>query len=165
MTTPQSNLGLAAQGVLERVVALQRLALPDSTNAVPYPYYRQEAWPYWTNWTNGLTPQRGDDKNVQRADYSIEMRLVVGHLSSTYEGQIQYDASLMVADVVAFFTRHDRLAVPTAEDTTLRKPPRWTAPQGHTVRAGRMGFFEMGEIVQVYQSFVIDVPLTVNNEA
>lgn len=164
MTTPQSNLGLAAQGVLERVVALEMLALPG-TNAVPYPWYRQDSWPYWTNWTNGLTPQRGDQKSVQRADYSIELRLVAGHLSSTYEGQIQYDAALMVADVVAFFVRHDRLAVPDAEDTALRKPPRWTAPQGHTFRAGRLGFFEMGDVVQVFQSFIIDVPLNVNNEA
>lgn len=157
--TAQSNLGLAVQGMLERLAALQMLVWPDVKNAVPYPLHEQNSWPYWTNSFEGLSPNIpvGDRRAVGFA-FDVEMHLALGQVASLYDAQMQIDALLMSADVVAWFTARPRLADPSADDVTLHTPPRWIAPSGITVRAGRLNFAPND--TNTYDVFVL-FPLTV----
>jgi hypothetical protein len=161
--TPQSDLGTAVKGFLERLAALQKLVLPDIKNAVPYPYHAQDSWPYFTNSLEGLAPS-GSAGDLRAVGFSlaVNMTLELGRVANFYDAQFQIDAQLMLADVVAWFVARPRLADPEAADTALHKPPRWMSPSGIQIRAGRLNFIASENNTQaVYVEFSLTVPINV----
>jgi hypothetical protein len=150
---------------MTRLVALEKLALPSSKHAVPYPFHVQESWPYWTNWPRGLTPQVAGDRTITAHTYIIGMHLVVGHLNSPRDSNLQTDTTLDAADVLAFFQRCPRLALPRTvetDDDSLYTPPRWMGPGGITIQSGGIDFFDIGNVQQVFVDFQLSVPLHVS---
>ncbi len=164
--TPDSDLGTAVKGLLERLAALQQLVLPDIKNAVPYPFHAQNSWPYFTNSLEDLAPESPvGDPRVVGFMLAVEMRLEFGRVTSYYDAQFQMDAQLMIPDVIAWFVARPRLADPAAEEAALRKPPRWMSPAGIQIRAGRLNFTATDDnTYTVYVDFSLTVPINVGVE-
>lgn len=161
-----STLGQAVEGVMARLVALEMLAVPSCKNAVPYIYHVQSSWPYWTNTVLRLVPELAGDRTVTAFTLVAEMRLVFGHMTSVYDGGFEAESALTMADVVAYFVKHARLAVPDAEDASLHKPPRWLSPVPVVVRAEGVRAYEhelspTSSVVQVAGTFELTCSLHV----
>lgn len=75
--------------LLERLVAAETRAVSPVTHAdaVPYFFYHQTSFPYFTNRIGDHSPEDGSPADLQTRSYTLIARLVVAHLSSGYEGE------------------------------------------------------------------------------
>jgi hypothetical protein len=153
-------LGQAVDGILDRLVVLEPLALPTTKDAVKHFFHTQATWPYWTHRFDGLVPRERSGQSVLSYDLSLVLRLVYGHLASDFKGTVAQTAVVDAADVVGFFTRHHRLAVES--DPALRQPPRWIGG-GIVISAGAQGIFSpIDSIAQIGIEFRMTIPITVS---
>lgn len=161
--TAASRLGQAVDGILQRLTALQMLAVPDCKNAVPHPFHVQDTWPYWLNWYDGVTPHVQGDRTVTAHTLAVEMRLVLGHVSSVHEATFQYDSLLAAVDVAAYFERCPHLADSQADDAALHTPPCWMGPSGIILEPGGLTFGDSitPSVMLLYVRYDIRVPITI----
>ena len=153
-------LGEAVDGILDRLVILEPLALPTTVDAVKHFYHTQATWPYWTHRFDGLVPRERSGYAVQSYDLSLVLRLVYGHLTADFQGTVAQTAVVDAADIVGFFAAHHRLAVES--DPDLRQPPRWIGG-GVTISAGAQGVFApIDGLSQIGIEFRLTVPIIVS---
>ena len=162
----QTHLGEAVDGILDRLVQLEPLALPETRDAVKYFFHSQSTWPYWVHRLEGLTPGATQhDTRVSRFELRLLLRIVYGHWTADWQGGIEQGAVVDAADVVAFFVRNNRLAIEDSTDVTLRKAPRWLHPDGVTIFAGALGVYPLTDnLQQIGIEFRLTVPINVNIE-
>lgn len=99
--------------VLDRVVAMQKEALPGS-DSKPFWPYQQETFPYWTNRLGSTAigdRQAGNSgaEDIEQRSYTVLMRLVVGHITSGYEGERQDELYEWIVDIEDFFMENPML--------------------------------------------------------
>jgi hypothetical protein len=162
----ETNLGEAVDGILDRLVVLEPIALPATRDAVKYFFHSQSTWPYWVHRLEGLTPGATQhDDRVSRFELRLLLRLVYGHLTADWQGGIEQGAVVDAADIVAFFVRNKRLAIEESTDVTLRKAPRWLHPDGVTITAGALGVYPLSDSLHhIGVEFRLTVPITVSLE-
>ena len=152
-----TTLGTALTNVIDRVVLLERQAVTDAVNAVPYIMYAQETFPYWTNMPVDLLP-KDSPRDAQKFDLSILMRLVIDHVTAGYEGQRQYKAWEYLGDVVFYFSQHPKL------DLLGQAEVRYRDPLGAAIRprSGLKVASTQGLPQQLCVEFDLIVPLNVS---
>ena len=120
------SLPEAIDGVQTRLVKLERKAIPDAKNAVPYVIYAQNSFPYWTNRPGGWQKASGSGASALWL-VTIYPRLILGHLTQGYQGTNQEQAPVLIAQAVEYFDTHQRLV--DEDDADTADPVRWLAPE------------------------------------
>lgn len=147
---------------LLRLAAMQKEAITGS-DAVPYWPYEQERAPYWWNRINGLTVETelAGDVNIDR--YSIEMGLVIGHLTEGYKGQNYTRVAEYIVSVLTYFDEHPYLGTVSGDyrDSELRYI--WMEDGGAIITGvpgGARTITNSGiGTTQIYLGFILDLPL------
>jgi hypothetical protein len=156
----QTKLGEAVDGILERLVVLEPLALPRTVHAVKHFFHTQSTHPYWVHRLEGIEPRERSGNQVLSYELRLMLRLVYEDLTADWTGAIEEGAVVEAADVVAFFDSHHRLAVES--DPALRQPPRWVGPRGLTISAGPLGVYPLYDTLKhLGIEFRLTVPITV----
>jgi hypothetical protein len=125
-----STLETTVGAVLDRLVEMERLAVPDAVNAVKHWYHWEPGAPYWTNQITGLTTP-GD----HRWELKVSMYLIVGHASQAVAGgalSIQDMACRYIPATLAYFVQYNQLNPPGLSDVLNLAPAgvRMACPQG-----------------------------------
>lgn len=79
------------QDALERLAAIEVEALagltpPIDADAKPFSIWSQEAFPYFTHRTGGITVEP-DSQDIDLYEVEVVARLVIGHVTEGYRGQ------------------------------------------------------------------------------
>ena len=161
-----SALRDAYEGVLNRIVLLQPLALPDTKNALPNPFHTQETWPYWTTRPGVAIPVRNHQgsRAVQPYDFDFIMRVVWGHLTSGFDGVLEVESFLDSAEILHYFTKHDMLADESAVDSDLHTPPRYLSPVATVITTDPVSFFSVGTVWQIATEFTLTATIIADAE-
>ncbi len=149
-------LGTTVKNVIDRVVLLERQAVTESANAVPYIMHAQESFPYWTNSPTDLIPREGS-KDARKFELDILMRLVIDHVTAGYKGERQTKAWTYLGDIVFYFALHPKL------DLEGQTALRYLDPTGATIRPRRgLQVAPLGATQQLCLDFDLIVPLNVS---
>ncbi|HML22092.1 MAG TPA: hypothetical protein PKD09_10600 [Aggregatilinea sp.] len=153
------SLPLALDGVLDRLVLLERKALPDAKNAVRYEVYVQHNVPYWTNRVGNWQKASGSGSTALWI-VTIHPRLVMGHLTEGYEGTNQSQGPLLIAQAVEYFDVHNHLI--DLDDEATSDPVRWLAPEPIRIGGGRTGYSAIAKTTQHVAELDLTVTLAVS---
>lgn len=93
---------------LTRLAAMQEEAIAGS-DAKPYWPYVQEAMPYWWNRINGMTVRTDLAADADIDVYTVEMGLVVAHLTEGYDGERGDKVTGYIVDVLEHVAEHPLL--------------------------------------------------------
>lgn len=74
---------------------------PDVDGVTYFPY-QQEAFPYWTNRMTGVTPDYLAQE-IAHYPFRITGRLVMGHITEGYEGELLERAYLYIPAITSYF--------------------------------------------------------------
>lgn len=154
MTT--STLETTVGNVLDRIIAMERLAVPDSLNAVKHWWHWEQKVPYWTNKIAALT-----DPSDAECELKAIMRLLVGHISQATAGgtlSIQDKSWGYIPATLAYFRRYNQLNAPALADIANLAPAgvRIACPGGLDV------FNVPGQVSTfLYIDFELTVPLLI----
>jgi hypothetical protein len=154
-----SALETTVGNVLDRIVAMERLAVPDAVNAVKHWWHWEQKVPYWTNGIEALT-------NPVQGEYELKaaMRLIVGHISQATAGgtlSIQDKSWGYIPAVLAYFTKYNQLNAPALSDLAN------LAPDGVLIACpGGLDVFNIpGQVSTfLYVDFTLTVPLLIYEE-
>lgn len=105
-------MSLLIAELLNRVVAVELAWGTENSvtvDAVPFFFHTQEAFPYFTNRVSGV--EVGDDgsEDFDRDTYTVTMRLVVGHLTSGYDGAMESSLYTWMPTIKTFFNEREWL--------------------------------------------------------
>lgn len=103
--------------LLDRVVLLEKEALAALTptvtsDAVPYFLHTQEDFPYWTN-RIGASTFEGNSEVFDGDTYTVIMRLVIGHHTEDYVGNVEGRLYTWIPQIKNFLNRRDGLQCAT----------------------------------------------------
>jgi hypothetical protein len=111
-----SEVNTSLTDVLNRVVEIEKeISAVDGGNAVPYFWYRQDVFPYWTNRIGDITIEDAGH-GEQIWTITLTMRLVIAHLTSGYAGENEDMLYRYIPDVLSFFREHPQLQSQTIDD-------------------------------------------------
>ena len=152
------TLALRFQEAVGRIVAMEKLVVPNAVTAVPYIAYVQDTFPYWTNGM-GRTPAPDGPDDATRYDLTVTMRLVIGHLTAGYEGENQEAAWVIAPTVLRYFRRYRFLQLP-GQARILH-----LAPTGCTISSPRgLVFAVIKETTQLALEFELIVPFNISKD-
>jgi hypothetical protein len=125
------HMALDVQGVMNRVVALEKEALaalsPSVTcDAVPRFWHVQESFPFWTNRLSSIEVAAGTTDYGEEFDsytYNVSMRLIIGHITGSYTGEKDTSLQTYIPQVIQYFNERELLqsaAYPAAPDDLIR---------------------------------------------
>lgn len=103
--------------LLARVVAAQKAWGAEAgvaVDAVPFFFHTQEAFPYFTNRVSNVIVGDDGSEDFDRDTYTVTMRLVVGHLTGGYKGEIETRLYAWMPSVKTFFNEREWLQTPGA---------------------------------------------------
>ena len=96
---------------LDRIVSIQKeimVSLGQPANAVKFASYTQDQYPFWTNRVGRFTtPSLNEDMDFPV--YDIIMRLVIGHETEGYEGDLENQLATWIPQIVEYFHNRPRL--------------------------------------------------------
>lgn len=93
---------------LDRIVASQKEII-TGCDAYPVYFWTQEAFPYWTN-RLGTTTHELDSQIEHIFNYTVTMRLVIGHLSEGYKQELEDKLyTTYIPDTFAYFSQRIQL--------------------------------------------------------
>jgi len=144
---------------MDRLVIMQKEALVSinaNVDAVPFFPHSQEAFPYWVNWLRRGSPSSAGE-DIRMDGYSVMMRLVMGHITEDYSGELLTLAYEYIPAVVDFFATRPFLT--NATDTT---PLDFIHPEGAEIVdfIGPHGFQNSGlGVTQVGVEFTLSLPI------
>lgn len=98
-----ANYDLGA--LMDRLVEMEKesiTSLADGVDAVSYFPYEQESFPYWTNRIRGMVPGYLA-QDTAHYPFQIAARLVIGHLTEGYKGEVQTKAYDYIPAVTSYF--------------------------------------------------------------
>lgn len=100
-------------GIMDRVVALQIEAMGALTPAVavdakPYFWHVQESFPYFVNRLSDFGIE-GDSEDLDTENPPIIMRLVLGHLTGSYEGENDAKLLTYIPQIIKHFNERELL--------------------------------------------------------
>lgn len=104
------SLGIPA--ALDRIVLMQKEVMTDlgqTADAVPYFYHVQGAWPYWTNRVGDIQISDDGSEDFDRDTYTIVMRLIIGHLTEGYHGELEADLYAWIPAIKTYFNEREGL--------------------------------------------------------
>ena len=147
--------------ITKRAMALQQKAIPT---AQVYPYYmtNDARFPYWTNRLGGTNNEFNSEDRFDETR-TIQMRLVIGHITSGYAGEKE---DVLGGYIDAVYTKFlDLEAQMLVDGTTYTTPPTYLHPLGTDLAGGAdtgLAFFEapwMGAVYEVGVEFTLTVYL------
>lgn len=94
-----ANYDLGA--LMDRLLEMEKEAVDESSGVAYFPY-EQESFPYWTNRIVGMTPDYVA-QDIAHYPFRIAARLVLGHLTEGYKGELILSAYDHIAAVTAYF--------------------------------------------------------------
>lgn len=97
---------------LTRIVAMQKEIMSDlgvTADAVPYFYHVQESFPYWTNRVGDIQIADDGSEDFDRDTYTFIMRLVIGHVTEGYRGEVEARLYDYIPEVKYFFNAREGL--------------------------------------------------------
>lgn len=111
--------GLDLTSAFTRVVAMQKEIMTDlgeTADAVPYFYHVQESFPYWTNRISNILIEDDGSEDFDRDTYIIVMRLIIGHLTEAFHGEVDAKLYNWIPEIIYFFNAREGLQ--SDSDTT-----------------------------------------------
>jgi len=112
------------EDALLRIVAMEKEVIPGC-DAVPYFIYTQESYPYWTNRVGAIATSTDSEDEAKRV-YQIIMRLVIGHRTEGYTGELEVTLqSTYIPQILTYFSQRLRLQCVAFPDIM-----RYIAPEG-----------------------------------
>lgn len=97
-----ANYDLSA--LMDRLLEMEKEAVASvqTADGVTYFPYEQEAFPYWTNRITGITPAYLA-QDIAQYPLRIAGRLVLGHLTEGYQGELLIRAYDFMEAVLSYF--------------------------------------------------------------
>ena len=146
--------------ITKRAMTLQKKAIPG---AEVYPYFmtNDARFPYWTNRIGAATTEFNSEDYFDE-ERPISMRLVIGHITSGYVGELDDVLGGYIDNVYTVFL--DLNAQMLIDGTTYTEAPTYLQPLGTDLTGGDTGlaFFEapwMGLVMEVGVEFTLTVYL------
>lgn len=143
---------------LDRIVASQKEII-SGCDAYPVYFWQQETFPYWTNRLGAITHEI-DSQLEHIFNYTVTMRLVIGHLSEGYKGEREDELyTTYIPDTLAYFSQRIQLQNASYPTQMVDLDPR-----GVFVRLGTgLAIFDNTGIgvQQVGAEFTLDLPIKV----
>jgi hypothetical protein len=105
-------MSLLIPELLNRVTAVQAAwgtANSVTVDAVPFFYHTQEAFPYFTNRVSNVDVGDDGSEDFDRDTYTVTMRLVVGHLTSGYDGAMETNLYTWMPTIKTYFNQREWL--------------------------------------------------------
>ena len=108
---------ISLQNAIDRYVELEIAAMavlttPVTANAVDHFTYVQDVFPYWTNRPGRITvPIREED--LDYPTYSVISRLVIGHATEGYSGDLENSLQLWIPPLIRYFNARPTLVTAT----------------------------------------------------
>ena len=107
------DLDAAIDRVVElEIEALNALSTPVPSDAKPYFFHWQEEFPYWTNRLGTMT-QGEQDEEFDEPEYTLVMRLVIGHLTQDYDGFNEDKLKQWIPHICTYFSQRRWLQTAT----------------------------------------------------
>jgi hypothetical protein len=149
-------------GAMVRLAAMQKEAI-TGCDAVPYWPYEQEAGPYWWNRINGLTVETELSADYIIDRYSIEMGLVIAHLTQGYTGQNYDKVAEYITSVLTYFDLHPMLDTVSGDYADDELEFIWPEEGGAMITGIPGGTRTVNNsgvgATQIYLGFILDLPL------
>ncbi len=146
---------------MTRIAELQKDALNTLTggkvDAVAFFPYAQEDFPYFVNWLSGDDEDEEVSEDIVLDRYVVTMRLVVGHLTEGYEGEVALDIYEYIPAIKAAFATNSFLKS-TDSPTDLDS----IAPEGVNITGstGLRAFVNAGlNVTQIGVDFTLELPI------
>ncbi|MFA5608405.1 MAG: hypothetical protein WDA07_14750 [Leucobacter sp.] len=151
-------LTTAVEDAIDRVLEMQKLAVPESTEAVKRWYHVADP-PYWVNAPGALGTPQGP-RDATRYELTVMMRLVIGNAvdmarDETATANVQNKAWTWLPQVMRYFEKHRRLSPPGLAGLT------YIAPQGATIRSMRQADLNRLQIPVAALLYTLDFELTI----
>lgn len=147
---------------LARLAAMQKEAI-TGCDAAPYWPYEQEKAPYFWNRINGLTVEKDLSADWIIDRYSIEMGLVVGHLTQGYRGQNYTKVAEYITSVLTYFDAHPMLDTVSGDYIDSELDYLWPEDGGAFITGIPQGTRSASNAgigtTQIYLGFILDLPL------
>ncbi|MCC7569563.1 MAG: hypothetical protein KO463_08130 [Candidatus Methanofastidiosa archaeon] len=158
-----SELTTVADAVLERVLAMELLAVPDAAYASRRWVYFHQTVPFWVNRPGPVPSPSGSDK-MPTYELSHVMRLVLGYhhealrTDNEIDGNAQERAWTYQAAVMGYFERYSRLDPPGQAPVAHlgREPVTIECPIGLDLKV-----LPLSRSVYIAMDFELVVPVTV----
>ena len=99
--------------LMDRVAALETEALAAlspsvSANAVDRFFHTQAAYPYFVNRLGAISID-ADSEDFDVYTVNVQMRLLIGHITEGYEGEVENRLQLYIPQVITYFNEHEEL--------------------------------------------------------
>lgn len=97
---------------LLRIAAMQIEVMSDlgvTADAVPYFYHVQESFPYWTNRVGDILVADDGSEDFDRDTYTFIMRLVIGHVTEGYRGEVEARLYDYIPEIKTYFNAREGL--------------------------------------------------------
>jgi len=108
--------------VLARVVEVQievMTSLGVTCDAKPYFNHTQEDFPYWTN-RMGPVVTESDIEDFEEDTYVFIMRLVIGHDTEGYDGEVETNLATWIPTIITYFNEREWLNTETTYPVATR---------------------------------------------
>ena len=108
--------------VLARVVEIQIEVMGDlgeTCDAKAYFNHTQEGFPYWTN-RMGPVVTESEIEDFEEDTYIFIMRLVIGHLTEGYEGEVEANLATWIPTIITYFNEREWLNTETTYTAATR---------------------------------------------
>jgi hypothetical protein len=158
--------------LLARLVAMEKEALDawavanmetDGFDAIPLGIWSQDNYPYIINRIGPSIPdgsQTSDQwgEGISMRTYTVDVRVVVDHFTSRYEGDNEELAHEIMPVLVLYFEKRLML---TTDSGTYATEPTWLSPEGIVIDTTGINTFETGGIgaIQIGEELSLQVPV------
>lgn len=147
--------------ILARLAAMQKEAV-SGCDAAPYWPYQQEATPYWFNRINSMAVDTSLAGDYDLDRYTIEMGLVIAHITQGYQGENYTKIAGWIDDVLSYFEDRGYLNT-NAGDYTADYGYIWMEEGGAVITGIPGGTRTINNdgvgATQLYLGFILDLPL------
>lgn len=141
---------------LERIVAMERLAVPESKAAGDYPFFTYASMPYWINYLSTVSPATAPHEMNQRTEYALRMRLITGHKTEGYDGALARQLYVWIPQVIEYFQARRHLQYEAAQTAV-----KYLHPNGVRITLSRFGVFPVDAgTIHIGAEFDLVLPFT-----
>lgn len=141
---------------LDRITAMEKEVIPGS-DAVKVFIYAQESFPYWTNRVGAFQIVL-DSQDLQVITFQILMRLVIGHMTEGYTGELEETLqTTYIPQILTYFAQHVGL-----QCLSFPGQMQYLDPRGVMILNGTgLAVFQQGGIGsnQIGAEFSLEVPI------
>lgn len=126
------------QELMDRVAALESEALaslspPVTADAVDRFFHTQSTYPYFVNRLGAITIE-GDSEDLDVYTINVQMRLLIGHITEGYEGEVENRLQVYIPQVISYFNERQLLqSIAYSDALTDDIQARIVACTGHMI--------------------------------